>query len=747
MFFLAACLAYVVLLLIVLPVEAYLYRGDMLYFHAVEAAVRDAVQQGEWPLWNTYFAEPLLANPQAMVFYPVHALLRFLPIPAVMAVDTGFHLWLMVAALYLMLRDWDLPRLASMGAALAVGLSTLVVSRAMAGHVAQLATYPWAILAVTFYRRLLHRGRWNDLLLTVLAVAMIVLSGHTQQSITALLIPGCYFGYYVLARREPRSILRAVCLSALVGAASGGLLAVQLAPTLEYFPQTIRVDGFSLEEASWSALDGVRLLNLLTPFLPHEFLYAPAPYQEQTLYTSLMTFGLLVTAWRFGSPRYWSLVRYLAAVMVIVALLAMGASAPLFPLLFAVAPFLKAPGRFLQIWTFCSALLAGIGLEALLAREDQRQRIVSLLWFSVLLVAEIVVMLFVLDVYVFTAEPIETDALPLFLASLALVTIWVGALLLQRTKLTHQAWMRVFLGAIALDTAVTAIFMLFWPSYRIISESYLADFSPDSRYACIARQIDPRAVRLMQEERAGAEAETRIAASFGIPTLHEYSANLTYVRDLLELGLPGADLLAGSYLLADTPPDSDEWSQIHSACGLSIWQHQGVLPRIYAVGEVRVVPDTRQASLAAVQALDFDPRQSAAVSRAAAMPELPALPAAPLDYRAQITHYSANEIRAGIETSRPALVVLAEPYYPGWQATVNGAAVPIWRVNHALRGVMVGEGRHEIVFQYRPRSFEIGLGISLGTLALLGLGSLIIVLRGRRISRLRSVPPDSHPAR
>src|SRR5574341_1390769 len=312
--FLAFAAAWLLVLGLILPLDAYLYRADMLYFHAVEYAVRDAIRQGQPPLWNPYFAEPLLANPQSMALYPVHALLRFLPIPAMMAISLGFHLWLMVAALYWMLREWSLSRIACMGASLATGFSTVLVSRAVVGHMAQLPAYPWAILAAVFYRRLLRRFRLSDLLLCILSVVLIVLSGHTQQSLTALLIPACYFLYYVLSHREPRSILRAVGLSALIGLVSGGLLAVQLLPTLEYFPQTIRVDGFSLQESSSYAPDLIRLLNLFTPFLPHDFLYAPPGFAEATIYMGLMTFGLVVAAWRFGPAQYRGLVRFLAAI-------------------------------------------------------------------------------------------------------------------------------------------------------------------------------------------------------------------------------------------------------------------------------------------------------------------------------------------------------------------------------------------------------------------------------------------------
>src|SRR5574341_1782811 len=168
-------------------------------------------------------------------------------------------------------------------------------------------------------------------------------------------------------------------------------------------------------------------------------------------------------------------------------------------------------------------------------------------------------------------------------------------------KLDQQRWMHIFLGAIVLDATIAAAFTALWPTYRVTSVSFLNDFLSGSPYACIASKVDPGAVRIMTEDSPLGGVRTRIAAAWGIPALHLYSANLTYMSDLMELGLPGADLLAGSYVLTDAPPPSPDWTRYRSACGLTLWQHPDVLPRLYAVGAIEVVPDTRRDSLAAVQ--------------------------------------------------------------------------------------------------------------------------------------------------
>ncbi len=74
------------------------------------------------------------------------------------------------------------------------------------------------------------------------------------------------------------------------------------------------------------------------------------------------------------------------------------------------------------------------------------------------------------------------------------------------------------------------------------------------------------------------------------------------------------------------------------------------------------------------------------------------------------------------DTEGRSLVVLADTYFPGWKATVDGEDAPIVRTDHLLRGVVVGKGAHTIEFRYAPWSWRVGWIVSL--LTALGLGWL-----------------------
>ncbi|HEX5066844.1 MAG TPA: YfhO family protein, partial [Myxococcota bacterium] len=82
---------------------------------------------------------------------------------------------------------------------------------------------------------------------------------------------------------------------------------------------------------------------------------------------------------------------------------------------------------------------------------------------------------------------------------------------------------------------------------------------------------------------------------------------------------------------------------------------------------------------------------------------------------------------------RPAAIVLADAWFPGWEARVDGVQAPLLRANLAFRAVAVPAGEHEIELRYRPRS--LARGTALAALALAALAALAVA---SRISRGRS---------
>ncbi len=67
--------------------------------------------------------------------------------------------------------------------------------------------------------------------------------------------------------------------------------------------------------------------------------------------------------------------------------------------------------------------------------------------------------------------------------------------------------------------------------------------------------------------------------------------------------------------------------------------------------------------------------------------------------------------------------VLIEQYFPGWTATIDGAAVPIERWGEAFQSVQVPAGEHRVQFLFRSRGLRLGALVSLIALLILCLAA------------------------
>ena len=68
----------------------------------------------------------------------------------------------------------------------------------------------------------------------------------------------------------------------------------------------------------------------------------------------------------------------------------------------------------------------------------------------------------------------------------------------------------------------------------------------------------------------------------------------------------------------------------------------------------------------------------------------------------QVVQYEDARVTLRASLEAPGYLILADLYYPGWRATVNGAVVPVLRADGVFRALALPAGEHEILFVYRP---------------------------------------------
>ena len=267
-------------------------------------------------------------------------------------------------------------------------------------------------------------------------------------------------------------------------------------------------------------------------------------------------------------------------------------------------------------------------------------------------------------------------------------------------------------------------------------------------------QPDPLVTELMRRE--ATEPPFRVhmwlqdqevrPATFGIPLVGGHHPNdLARYRDLLGMaGSGGAvnlqstnilDILAVQYLIWPTAQLGGEpqGMEVVTRAGygegdvaLSLVKYPG-LPRARLVGAAEVVPD--EGAVARIMAADFD------VANTVTLSEPP-----PIELSGAAQTGTVSWLENGLDRQRfavtseaPALLVVADNWYPAWRATVDGVEVPVLRANYTLRAVPVPAGTSGVVMWYDPGVLLPGLLVSFA--GLLALGATVWIALTRREAR------------
>lgn len=71
-----------------------------------------------------------------------------------------------------------------------------------------------------------------------------------------------------------------------------------------------------------------------------------------------------------------------------------------------------------------------------------------------------------------------------------------------------------------------------------------------------------------------------------------------------------------------------------------------------------------------------------------------------------------GSVRVRVRSEGPALILVAQAWYPAWVARLDGRRIPLWRVNHAYQAVAVGQGTHTLEFRYEDSALHLGAIVS-----------------------------------
>jgi len=747
-----------------------LYRDLGTYFYPMRFSLAESFKTGGLPLWDRHVAMgyPLLADFQSGAFYPPHLL--FLILSFFAAVRTLFvvHYLIGGAGAYLIFRRWGYsPFLAVIAGVLFTLGGTMVSLTNVLNHFQAAVWLPWAVLCADEFFR--ERSWKNFLFLTaVLTVQFLAGSPEVYLITQALVFLYCLRAGAAGARDVGAAFLTLAGANLIVA----GLSMAQILPTLELFSESRARVPFTLGEAAdWS----LRPLNLLNFFFidkavdaasytsPKLFFSGRTPFMLSYYMGALVPLAALLWLY-YGSRREKVVVLALIGFSLAAAL---GTYTPLYPFLFTHLPFFKIfrfPEKFIFI-TYAALLYAALaGLRDFLQSELDWKRPFFLA--ALLFVAELLLYGYLRwhpsELSRFIAWSIHdaaaTDAtlkrsslfFVHFETALALGFGILAILLFKKTGRLRPWLFTTLLTALAFGDLYSA-----HRSYQFLAPTEIMERSPrllerpDAEpnrlfYYPGAADVHPSYFTLPRELPLN-EFHAVVFGSllpnqgvlFGFDYMQELDAlgrwpYLAFLGEARKLDRPRLFHLLGAlnvqYVTAlhALPEEGIATARAMPERYSWLYKIDKVVPRAYIVQQTVVEADARK-TIARLASLEFDAAKTAVVQEG---PALSASPGARANVR--IARYENTTVDIEASLDAPGMLVLADSYYPGWRVFVDDKEGEILRANLFFRGVRLPPGAHRVEFRYKPRSFRIGLWLSLATLAALALASAVVFVSKRK---------------
>jgi hypothetical protein len=679
---------------------------------------RESFANLQFPLWNPYIfaGTPLLANTQSALLFPLNLAHYLVPAWGFTASAIG-KLLLAGTGLYVLCRSLRMDHGPALVGGAIYAFAAINIFWLNHPHTNVTALFPWALWAA--YRLALEPDSRKLAVLAVI-VGLQLLAGHVEIAFLTAIAVGIFYLAAVLEMLGWRRI--APRAAQLFGAyvLGLGLAAVMVIPFVEFLANSATWDIRG--EQNFAFLSPAGLLSWLTPevFSVSQIGDVAVAYQAISLYVgfaALVFAGFAIATDRSGA-------RWVLLVLTALGLVMVFKVQPVFWLLTQLPLLRETPAYYFVVFPVISvALLAAIGVQFLVERAYiLRWEYHAVAWGSILLALSLALFVpAVRDALGNVAGVSGDDAM----AIAARLQGWIARAVVILIACISLPWLLRRLPAfrsLAFPLVLVLCLLPGWWHMRhwnpVVDPAWTEPQIP-SVLAELAQEPGP--FRIVALRRA---LPTNTAVLAGLQDLRGYDVPVVdrYHRFFLEAvggrasfwdyslhevtpeGLRALGLLNVRYLLSPQGM-ALPLAQTALADGLNVYANPAVRERAWFAGEAQYVEDGDEA-LAAV----MDPGR---------VPGSVVIEGGVADGThggsgdVRVEHYSARRVDLRVESEGPGHVVLADTWYPGWSATVDGRKVEVLRADYLLRAVAVPGGEHTLSFRYRPWSFMIGAALSL----------------------------------
>lgn len=714
------------------------------------------------PLWNpfVYSGLPYLGILPGPALYPTSLLYLALPLFRAIGWTYALHMFLSGVFAYYAAREFRLDKWAAVVSGLAFMFAGYVVSTIYGGHDSRMFVMVLTPLVFGLVERGFRTERLSPFLAAGLAVGCQLLSPHAQLMYFSSLSVSLYALYRLVDRYRRAGDLRPLArpagglvLTFAIGAAVG---AVQALPTLDMMGHGVRGGGLEGYEfaASWD-LPPQELASLFLPDLIGvlDQYWGPNPFRINSMHLGAVPLALSCLAVVAGrrDRRVW----FFGGTAALGLLFALGDATPVHRIAYELVPLIdrfRAAEMMLGPVSFFTAMLAGLGWHHVLASRAGRSEGAGgasgeadgeghggggdgIEWWGVWLLSAPFLLLALAAAL--TPEslhqwarrawfPVDFQKGPgAGLSDTLRVTGWLALAGWTVALGAGQAVARKRVPRWALAAPLVLLVVDLWR----VDARFMETVDPDRAFGADA------AVRYMQENTDLGERVWPVQGSYGPNELMYF--DLPVVTGSQNFRLAWYDQLVGGvgyrnlartpvlwqlldieFVTSRKPLETDLLTEVTRAAGRRVYRVTAGAPHAFFPDSVVMAADTAEARRRTMSLSSY--REAAVVEDADQRPPVGG-------GSARTVSRDPQRVEIEVEAESRGLLVVSEVYHPNWTATIDGEETPVYRTDAALRGVVVPDGEHTLVFEYRSTAYRAGMALSLGATAvtLLGLGAAL----------------------
>lgn len=685
---------------------------------------------GRLPGWDPYInaGQPGLADIQTGFYYPLNLLfnlvLALLGQPFTLGTLTAqvlLHFSLCSLFAYLFMRHLARRAGARLAAARFAG-AIAALSFTYGGYLTSfpvqqltiLETAIWLPLVLLFVDRAVYHARpLPEIALAGLALACALMAGHPQTAmyvIYATLAYGLFVAWSAGGMRGAKQVGRSTGLLLLALAVGVALAVAQLAPTLQFISYSTRA-RLDYDAVAWGF-----------PLAEMTHLLYPGYFGGSPQYVGILPMILVVVALFFRRARreviFW-IVLGLAAFV-----LSFGGHAFLYNVAYLLLPGFHAvrnQERIIYLFGFAVSILSGYGALTLVqplhraVRKGYRRFVCGLAGVGI-------GFLLLTALWYFGYLQGEQQGVDINLFEgvlrhhMLLLLILGGGVVLFALRLSGRV-RRHWLMILALALVWLNLFTVNW-RYNQVEPASSQPF------------VETELIRFLRSQ----PGTFRISSSGLLPG--GASAGIVYELEDITGNTPlqladfrqfedqvGSwhrwQLLNVHYALSKREIDGPGLERVHEEGEVKVYRIGDPLPRAWLVYDTISADDDQAIDL--LNAEDFDPRAAAVVPEGERAFDLFAGGGG--GGAAQVVEVLPGRLVLDVTTNGDGLLVVSQPFYPGWEAWVDGTQVPIARVDYMLQGVPVPSGDHRVELNYTLSPLP-----TLFSLAILGVCIAILVV-------------------